>query len=410
MRAHRDATLVPHGERSAAGHQHHGLRLLAIGTDADLARPPDQALGDAHQRQLKYASILADYHLIVRTLGGQRATLRPGPGLTVHTSASRSRALFPLDAFAIGARLHRIIGFDLVSTEDAMLCGLAGYLLKRRFGLPLSVQFAGDMLDNPYWLADRSINPLLNALGKWIVGRADTVRVVSTTERDKLIRLGVPAERIWNLGWISDFSRFLAADGRAVREQLLPPPYTRLVLFVGRLVKQKDLPTLLRSAALVRRERPDVRFVLAGGGPEEAPARRLAEELGLGTSVFFAGPIPHAAVPAYYAACDVLALPSRYEGNARVLAEAAAAGKPAVTTEVSGARDTVLDGRSGYIVPVGRPDLFAARLLELLSAPERAAEMGRLARGHVLRLYSDQTLLPGFRELWEATARQGRRP
>ena len=45
-------------------------RVLAIGTDADLARPPAQALGDALQRQLKYASILTDYQMVVRTLGG----------------------------------------------------------------------------------------------------------------------------------------------------------------------------------------------------------------------------------------------------------------------------------------------------------------------------------------------------
>ena len=47
-----------------------GLRLLAIGTDPALVRPADQAFGDAHQRQLKYAGILAEYRMIVRTLGG----------------------------------------------------------------------------------------------------------------------------------------------------------------------------------------------------------------------------------------------------------------------------------------------------------------------------------------------------
>lgn len=342
----------------------------------------------------------------MRTVGGTPAVLPLGPGFMVHTTASRSRATFPLDAFALGGRLHRWVCFDVVSTEDPMLCGLAGYLLKLRYGLPLSVQIAGDMLDNAYWLADRRINPPLNLLGKWIVRRADSVRVVSTTEQAKLIRLGVPPERIANLGWMSDVARFDGVDGRPVRTRLLQPPYARLVLFVGRLVKQKDLPTLLRAAALVRRERPNVRFGLVGGGPEEPSARRLAEQLGLGAGVVFLGSVPHADVPAYYAACDVFALPSRYEGNARVLAEAAAAAKPAVTTDVSGARDTVLDAVSGYVVPVGRPDLLAARLLDLLADPEQAAAMGRRAREHVLDAYADERLLAGFAALWEATARR----
>jgi glycosyltransferase involved in cell wall biosynthesis len=395
------------GLEGAAATGRLNLRALAIGTDADLAKPASSALGDAHQRQLKYASILADYHMVVRTVGGRRFSRCWQAGFTAHATASASHATFPLDAFRLGGRLHRAIRFDLVSTEDPMLCGLVGYLLKLRFGLPLSVQLAGDMLDNPYWLADRRINPLLNVVGKYLVCRADSVRVVSSREQAKLARLGVPPERIWNLGWMSDFSRFLTADGRALREQLLAGRYARLVLFVGRLVKQKDLPTLLRAAALVQRERPDVRFVLAGGGPEEAAARRLAAVLHLGDALAMIGPVAHESVPAYYAACDVLALPSRYEGNARVLAEAAAAARPVVTTDVSGARDTVLEGETGRVIQVGRPDELAARLLELLADPERAVAMGQRAREHVLRLYSDERLLAGFRALWQATAAEG---
>ena len=63
---------------------------------------------------------------------------------------------------------------------------------------------------------------------------------------------------------------------------------------------------------------------------------------------------------------------------------------------------------AGFVVPVGRPDLFAARLLELLEAPERAAAMGQQARSHVLALYDDKRLLAGFRELWQYTAAQVR--
>jgi glycosyltransferase involved in cell wall biosynthesis len=396
-------------QQPTASSQQPGLRLLAIGTDADLAHPPGRAVGDAHQRQLAYASILAEYRMVLRTLGGRRASLAQGPGFTVHTTASACRATFPLDAFRLGARLHQRFGFDLVSTEDPMLCGLAGYLLKQRFGLPLSVQLAGDMLDNPYWLADRRMNPLLNALGKWLVRRADSVRVVSSAEHAKLIRLGVAPRRIRNLGWMADFAPYQQADGASARDRLLPPPYTRLVLTACRLVKQKDLPSLLRAAAIVRRERPEARFAIAGGGPEEAATRRLAEQLALGDGLLFLGPVPHEQLPAYYAACDVFALSTRYEGNARVLAEAAAAAKPVVTADVSGARDTILDGQTGYVVPVARPDLLAARLLDLLSDSERAANMGRDAQAHVLGLYSAPRLLPGFAELWNFTARRQHR-
>jgi phosphatidylinositol alpha-1,6-mannosyltransferase len=253
-------------------------------------------------------------------------------------------------------------------------------------------------------LAERRINPLLNLIGKRIVRLADSVRVVSTTEGTKLVRLGVPSERIWNLGWIGDFDRFDAVDGQHLRSALLGDQYRYLVLFVGRLVKQKDLPTLLRGAAAVRKVRRDVRFLLAGSGSEASLVDRLIEELDLGDSVKRLGPVPYVDLPDYYAACDVVALPSHYEGNARVLAEAAAASKPVVTTDVSGARDTVQEGRTGFIIPVSRPDLLAERLLSLIEQPTLAHSMGQQARSRVRELYSDDRLLAGFKNLWTATA------
>jgi glycosyltransferase involved in cell wall biosynthesis len=309
----------------------------------------------------------------------------------------------------VGAALQRRIGFDLVSTEDPMLCGLAGALLRARFGLPLSVQIAGDMIDNPYWMRERRANPALNAIGRWLVRSADSVRVVSERERAKLVQLGVRPERVSNLGWIADFGRFDAldpADARALRTELLGPDGKVLLLFVGRLVLQKDIPTLIRAMATVVASRPDARLVVAGDGPERNMAERLVEQLGIRDAVRFLGIVPYPEVPRYFAAADLFLLPSRYEGNARVLAEAGAAGTPSVTTDVSGADDTVLEGETGAIVPVERPHLFAERVLALLADPNRLQAMGARAREHVRGLYDEQVLLPAFVEFWTRTAQR----
>ena len=380
------------------------LRLLAIGTDPSLVQPATGAFGDAHQRQLKYASILDRYRMVVRTLGGARRPVVHGPSFAVYPSASRSRATFPVDAVRIGAALDRRIGFDLVSTEDPMLCGLAGYVLGRRLGLPFSAQIAGDMLDNPFWLRERRINPALNVLGRWLVRRADSVRVVSERERSKLIALGVAPERVRNIGWITDFTRFDDLDWTALREQLLDGA-RYLLLFVGRLVPQKDVGTLLRAMALVAGERDDTRLAIAGDGPDRASAERLADWLGIRERVTFLGTVAYPEVPRHYAASDLVLLPSRYEGNARVLAEAGAAGRVVVTTDVSGARDTVREGETGHVVPVERPDLIAARTLELLAHPTQRVAMGVRAHGHVRALYDEAKLLAAFAEFWMTTAR-----
>ena len=382
------------------------VNLLAVSLDATLARKPEGVLSDEQQRQLKYATILKNYYLLARVLGTTDGLPLPmAENFWTYPVPSRNRLVFIPAAVRVGSELCRNHVIDVISTQDPFAAGLVGYMLKRRFGIPLSLQFAGDMVDNPYWLRERRIYPLMNVVAHWLIRRADTFRVVSIREKEKLVRLGVPAERIWNLGWITDFGRFIQADGAAIRARFLCGGVSKLVLFAGRLVPQKDLPNLLQAAALVLRRHPDVLFLLVGSGQEELKARRLAEELGIAEGVKFVGAVPYEQTPAYFAACDVFVLPSVYEGNARVLAEAAAAGKPVVATDVSGTRDTVIDGETGYVVPVGRPEALAQGMIRLLDDPARAAEMGHRAREHILALYDEQRLLAGFAELWEATAR-----
>ncbi len=342
--------------------------------------------------------------MVVRTLGGARRPVSQGPGFTVYPTASRGRAFFPIDALKLGSGLHRQAGFDLVSTEDPMLCGLVGFALRRRFGLALSAQIAGDMLDNPFWLRERPINPALNVLGKWLILRADSIRVVSERERAKIIALGARPDRVRNIGWITDFARFEDVDGAAVRGHLLGGTRANyLLLFPGRLVPQKDLATLLHGLAAIVHERADVCLAVAGDGPERARAERLAAHLGLERFVSFLGAVPYPELPRYFAASDLVLLPSRYEGNARVLAEAAAAGRPVVTTDVSGARDTVLEGSTGCVVPVERPDLVAERTLRLLADPNTLRQMGIRAREHIRHLYAEDRLLAAFAGLWMST-------
>jgi glycosyltransferase involved in cell wall biosynthesis len=381
------------------------IGLLAIGNDTTIALPASEVAGDTHQRQLEYASILATYHLITK------APSKPVPrriqladNFWVHPCGRWNMPQYLLTAVLTGWQIvekHRI---QVVSAQDPFLTGLVGYLIARRFRLPFSLQFAADMVDNRLWLREKRAYPMLNRLAHWLIPRANTFRVVSEQERQKLIRMGVSTNRIWNLGWITDFSRFLQADGKALRPVLLGSSRQRIVLYVGRLAPQKDIFTLLNAFTLVVSRFPQTLLVLAGSGPLESGLRRQVSDMSLDSHVHFAGMIPYNEIPTYFAAADVFALSSLYEGNARVLAEAAASAKPAVSTDVSGARDTIVDGETGFVVPVGDFEAMAERLNVLLSHPETAAQMGQQARQHILSLYNTERLLAGFRDLWETTA------
>lgn len=381
------------------------VRLLAIGNDPTIALAPAEVMGDTYQRQLKYASIVERYHLITRSpQQAVPARIQLAGNFWVHPCGRKGMAHYLVAAVRTGWRLAREERINVVSTQDPFLTGLVGYAIARRFGLPLSLQFVANAVDNPFWLQEKRVYTLLNQLAHWLIRRAVTYRVNSEDERQKLIRLGVRPTRIWNLASITDFSRFLQADGSAVRQQYLGDAFRRLVLLVARLAPQKDIPTLLRAFALLRNAHPEALLVVVGSGPLEGALRQQAGEMGLESCVAFAGTVPYGQLPAYYAACDVFVLSSVYEGNARVLAEAAASARPVVSTAVSGAADTIIEGETGFIVPIGDHKALADRLRMLLSHPEQATRMGERARQHILALYDPDKLLAGFRDLWQTTA------
>jgi glycosyltransferase involved in cell wall biosynthesis len=386
------------------------VRLLAVGNDPTIALPAERVQGDTHQRQLRYASILEHYHLITQAppSADVPARIQLANNFWVSPCGGKGMASYLAGAVRTGWRIAREERIQVVSTQDPFLTGLVGYLIAERYKLPLSLQFVADAVDNPLWLAEKPYYRVLNLLAHWLIKRAATFRVVSSAEKEKLIGLGVPAERIWNLPSLSDFARFNHVDGEAIRCKYLHglegTTNGGLVLAVARLVPQKDIPALLRAFAGLSGESSSATLLIVGSGPLEQQLRRQAQSLGLSDRTVFAGPVAYDQLPAYYAACDVLALSSRYEGNARVLAEAAASARPVVSTAVSGAADTIMDGETGYIVPIGDSAAMTRRLSELLGNRAKAKSMGEKARAHILDLYDPEKLLSGFRMLWETTA------
>jgi glycosyltransferase involved in cell wall biosynthesis len=170
-----------------------------------------------------------------------------------------------------------------------------------------------------------------------------------------------------------------AGGGAArVRAELGIPEGVPVVGNIANFKAAKDHATLLRAAAKVHGELPEVRFVLVGQGPLEPRARRLAAELGLDGTVVFAGFRTDA--PRLATAFDVFTLSSTYEGLPIALIEAMALGRPAVVTGVGGTPEVVDDGAQGVVVPPRDPGALADGLLRLLGDTELRAKMGAMAR------------------------------
>ncbi len=151
------------------------------------------------------------------------------------------------------------------------------------------------------------------------------------------------------------------------------PEGVPLLLAVGRLIAQKDHPTLLRAFARVHERHPEARLAILGSGPDEAATRALVHELGLDDAVV----LPGRQEPGdWLARADMFVHTSRWEGFGIVLLEAMLASLPIVATSVSAVPEVVVDGETGLLVGEGDDDALAAALDELLADPERARGLG----------------------------------
>jgi glycosyltransferase involved in cell wall biosynthesis len=148
-------------------------------------------------------------------------------------------------------------------------------------------------------------------------------------------------------------------------------------LAVGRLVKQKDYPTLFRALELLKHEQFVV--LLAGNGPLEEQLREECRTRGLERQVRFCG--AREDILDLYSAADAFVMSSEFEGLSAALLEAASTGLPAVVTDVGGNADVVKDEITGYVVPPGAPKQLATAMHQLMALlPETLRTIGDAAR------------------------------
>jgi glycosyltransferase involved in cell wall biosynthesis len=304
---------------------------------------------------------------------------------------------------AVARQLVRTHSFDLVQSQEPVFTGSIGEIV-RRSGVPHNVCVYGANPFDRQWLRESARTRLTAPVGRWVLRAADGVQVDGTGTAASLRAAGVPAERIAVKPMVPhDLERFFTAvRDVSLREELTQGGrFDRLALFVGRLAPQKDVAALLGVIEELAGAFAGLRLVAIGDGPlrrsleQEASARRIADR------VLWLGARPHAEVARVMAASDLFVLPSRDEGFAGVLMEAAAAGLPIVTTAVSGADEAVLRAATGLIVPVGDAAALLSAVEGLLLDRERAQAMGRAGREHMRELAPRLSSPRRQVEIWE---------
>lgn len=204
---------------------------------------------------------------------------------------------------------------------------------------------------------------------------------------------------------LEGIARIPPADRRA-----LGIPQDRILLvYVGRLAREKGLDLLLEAFARACRSRP-LHLLLVGHGPERAGLERRAREAGVWDRVTFAGALPHPEALAWMKASDVFVFASRTETQGLAVVEAMACGLPVAAVEATGTSETVTHGRTGLLVDPD-PEALAGAVVRLADQPDLRRRMGEQAR-NVARNWSEaaqaERVLALYRSVREGQGRGGR--
>jgi glycosyltransferase involved in cell wall biosynthesis len=174
----------------------------------------------------------------------------------------------------------------------------------------------------------------------------------------------------------------------------------KIVLFVGALTqwhRYKGLDILMHALALLKKDAVRPHLLIVGGGELKTEYQNLADRLGIFDHVKFAGDVANEELPEYYAASDILVLPSkdRSEGFGLVLLEANAVGKPVIGTRVGGIPSVIRDGYNGLLVPPNRPEELAHAIKRVLTDDRMRNQMGKNGRAfaeqHDWAIVAEQT-------------------
>ena len=334
-------------------------------------------------RQLARRGLAVD----VFTRGDEPSTVEIESGLRV-------RSIVP---GGIGAALMAAAEpYDVVHSHY-WLSGQVGLVARERRGIPLvhTMHTMGRVKNLNLAVGDRAEPSTRIVAESEIVRLADRLVANTAQERDELVALyGADPRRVDVVHPGVNHDVFVPGRRASARSRLRIGSTDRIVLFAGRLQPHKGPDLVIEALAHLP---GDIRLVVVGGpsgtGLEHPEALALlAERVGVADRVTFLPPVAQAQLAQWYAAADVVCVPSHSESFGLVALEAQACGTPVVAAAVGGLTTAVVDGVTGLLVSGHRPSHYARALHTLLDDPELRGTMGAKAAVHAA----------GFS--WEVTA------
>jgi glycosyltransferase involved in cell wall biosynthesis len=332
-----------------------------------------------------------------------RSTRGRAGELNVRYVDSLRRSIHPRDWVATRALRGVIRDFqpDVVHTHSAK-GGLLGRYVAWGQQVPAVIHSVHGAPFHPYQ------NPIAREFfrrcERWAAKRCHCMICVADAMTDLMVDAGVaPRQKFTTIYSGMNIQPFVNAvqDRDAVRKRYGLTDQDIVIGKIARLFHLKGHDDLVTAAATVVRAQPHVRFLLVGDGILKSELQQRIESLGLSRHFIFTGLVPPSDVPSLIGAMDALVHTSYREGLARALPQALIAGRPAVSYDVDGAKEVVIDNETGFLIPPGDTDRLAESIIQLAGNPEMRRSMGREGQGRFTKQFDHRTMTHQIRSLYQ---------
>ena len=308
------------------------------------------------------------------------------------------------------------ITYDLIHSHYWM-SGKTGAILKVEWDVPMLQMFHTlGLMKQQIAQSDEEREGDYRIKGELeVMAAADRIIAATPAEHDQLETLyGVDPQKMSIIPPGVDTHHFYPIPQDEAKEAIGIPISDRMALFVGRIEPLKGVDTLIRAMATVRKTCKTFRcphyLVIIGGDPEEDPEEMSAEmnrlqglcqELGLSEMILFLGKRGQMTLPYYYAAAEVVVMPSRYESFGMVALEAMACGTPVIASRVGGLAYLIQDGKTGYFVASQDPEALAEKLRLVFVDNELRSRLGAQAASYA-RDFCWESIASQIADVYEA--------
>ncbi len=365
------------------------MKIISLGLD-NSALDKNSLLA---QKTREYGALSEKYYMIVPADSDRMVDLSGKVRVYGVGGCCRAFKLWKMHALAKG--IVQKYKCDLVTSQDPFELGFIAWRLKYKFKIGWNVQEHGDFFSQKYWRAEKWLHFFRYYLGKFLIKKADSVRVVSQRTKQFLINnLRINKERVVVVPVLTEF-----VDNQECETNIEKNKNNFIFLNLGRFVKQKNLPLLISSFAKVNKGYPNTSLYLIGKGPLEENLKSLIKKYKLESNVVMKDWVEN--VYDYFKSANAYVLSSNYEGWGRVIVEAAATKLPIIMTDVGCAGELVENNKSALIVDVGNEDALVEAMILIIKNEKLRIKNSELAFLNYKKLPNKEETLRLYKNSWE---------